>query len=335
MSEPELRRGPREAPAPIIGESLALRRVVHLAERFARRARTILLLGATGTGKELLARHIWRWSGRAGDLVDVNCAALPRELVETLLFGHRRGAFTGAVETLPGLIEAADGGTLFLDEVDSLGLEAQAKLLRVLQNGDVRRLGETENRPVDLQVVAAAQESLGPAIAAKAFRLDLYQRLAGVVLPLPALADRGDDVLLLACHFAAQAGVGLAPEAEAVLRRYAWPGNVRELAAVIERAACLAGDGSLTAGTVEEAIALGTPGSGWRASEPRPPTPNEADTRRRLVEVCERHGWHANASARALGISRTTLYRRLSAAGLSLRQRKRLFHNGSDCCATI
>ena len=327
MSEPELRAGWREAPPPIVGESLALRRVTHLAQRFAPRAKATLILGATGTGKELLAEHIHAWSGRAGDLVDINCAALPRELVESLLFGQRRGVFTGAVETVPGLIEAADAGTLFLDEVDSLTLEGQAKLLRVLENHEVRRLGESGKRRVDFRIVAAARGPLGPAMAAGAFRPDLYQRLAGVVLILPPLADRGEDVVLLARHFADSHGALLAAEAEPVLRAYPWPGNVRELAASIERATCLDPTGPLGPETLREAIALGAPGAVPPVTEAHGAPTVETEALRAVLDVCEAHAWDARATAAALGIGRTTLYLRLRAAGISLRRRKQLFRN--------
>lgn len=189
---------------PIVGVSAAIQKAVALVEHFAPTGFAILIVGATGTGKELLARHIHHRSRRRGELVDVNCGALPREMAESLLFGHRRGAFTGAVESTVGHVERADGGTLFLDEVLHLPPEGQVKLLRVLETGDVQRLGEGRKRNVDLRIVAAAQDDTTERLGLGVFRRDLYQRLAGVVIHLPPLAERPEDIVPLAAHFAAR-----------------------------------------------------------------------------------------------------------------------------------
>lgn len=215
-------RGPRPAHperTAVVGQSPAFRSALDLTRQFAPTPLPILLIGETGTGKEVFAQEVHGCSGRRGLLVDVNCGALPREMVESLLFGHRRGAFTGALESARGLIEEADAGTLFLDEVLSLPLEAQAKLLRVLETGEIRAVGETSKRRVNLRVVSAAQPSLQAMVEEGEFRPDLLQRLAGVVIRIPSLMERGDDVIRLAEHFAWALDCTLANGVEDVLRR--------------------------------------------------------------------------------------------------------------------
>ncbi len=309
---------------PIIGACGGIRRAVDLARRFAPTPLPILVVGPTGTGKELFAQHIHAWSGRRGALVDVNCGALPRDLMEGLLFGHRRGIFTGATETTSGLLEAAHGGTLYLDELGNLPFDAQGKLLRVLETGEVRRLGETEKRRTDFRIVCAAQTPLAAEVASGAFRLELLQRVAGVVIELPPLSERGEDVVLLAHHFAAAHNQVIAAEAERVLFSYGWPGNVRELFAAVSRALWLAGDAVVNADVIREAIGLG---AGLASSGNRPvpdPDPDLARARSRLVEVCEMHAWQADQVAAFLRISRATLYRRLGELGISLRHLRKV-----------
>ena len=204
---------------------------------------TVLIMGETGTGKELAARAIHAGSPRARrPLVTVNCATIPDELAESTLFGHRRGAFTGALADQPGLVDQADGGTLFLDELGELPLALQAKLLRLLENGETRAVGETGTRRVDLRVVAATHRDLAAMVEAGEFRADLYFRLAGVPVELLPLRDRQGDVDWLFARFlaenAARNGVALprlTARAAGVLRRYRWPGNVRELKQLVER----------------------------------------------------------------------------------------------------
>lgn len=296
-------------PTELIGQAPAFRRALELAHRFAPTMLPVLLVGATGTGKELFARQVHAWSGRSGPLVDVDCGALPREMVESLLFGHRRGAYTGAVEASDGLIAAAEGGTLFLDEVSSLSMEAQAKLLRVLETGQVRRLGDTLKRNVCFRVIAAAQEDLEQRLRDGRFRFDLYQRLSGGVIGLPSLMARGADVWALAQGFAREGGRDLLPETRALLQRHHWPGNVRELRMAVTRAVTLAGSGRVGAREVQEAIALGT-AMALGAVEGR-----GATARSKLEQVlAECEGDVAQAAA-ALGISRSTLYRRLQQLG--------------------
>lgn len=306
----------------IVGVSPAIRRALALAERYARTHLPVLLVGATGTGKELFAEHIHDRSGRPGPLVDINCGALPREMVESLLFGHRRGAFTGAVDSVVGHIERSDGGTLFLDELASLALDAQGKLLRVLETGAVQPLGASTKRRVDLRVVSAVQDDIGDALTSGRFRRDLFQRVAGVVIELPPLAARPEDVMPLAEHFARLGGQRLAPTAQRVLLNYAWPGNVRELRLAIERAGQLEANGSISASAVAEAIDLG-----WVAESA---VARASDERARLFRVCEAHRWNAAGISRELGISRTTLHRRLREFGISLRETKK-YHFVPNC----
>jgi two-component system NtrC family response regulator len=314
---------------PIIGVSPAMKAALALIERFAPTALPILLIGATGTGKELFARHIHHQSRRRGQLVDVNCGALPVDITESLLFGHRRGAFTGAVESVRGHLERADGGTLFLDEVLHLSACAQVKLLRALETGEVQALGAECKQRVDFRVLSAAQEDTPERLDRGVFRHDLFQRLAGIVIDLPLLTDRPEDIVPLAEYFAATRGQMLEPDTAKVLLRHTWPGNVRELRLAIERAGCLVEDGTLPAGAVRDAIALGLP----RRDRPNRNRRTErrvdgADRRRRatprrssdeLLAQCQAHGWEATRVAESLGIARSTLYDRLRAAGISLR----------------
>lgn len=295
---------------PIVAASAAMKRAVGLALKFAPTGLPILLVGPTGTGKELFARQIHRWSRRPEPFVDVNAGALPREMIESLLFGHRRGAFTGAVEAAEGLILAAGAGTLFLDELTSLPLEGQAKLLRVLENGEVRRLGESVNRPAHCRFVAAVQEDLDGKIGRGEFRADLYQRLAGVVIRLPPLVDRREDIVPLARAFVREADAELLPEGEAALAEYPWPGNARELRAAIHRAVHLVEGRMVTPGAVREAIELCAPRR--MSLSPREGAP-VTDA---LIEACGAHAWDVGQAAAALGIGRTTLYRKLREAGI-------------------
>jgi len=305
----------------IVGVSPAIRRALALAERYAQTRLAVLVVGATGTGKELLAEYIHERSGRPGPLVDVNCCALPRDMVESLLFGHKRGAFTGAVESTVGHIERSDRGTLFLDELASLAPEAQGKLLRVLETGEVQQLGAASKRTVDLRVVSAAQDDIGSALESGRFRRDLFQRVAGVVIELPPLATRPEDIVPLAEHFAGLQGRRLEPGVDRVLLNYAWPGNVRELGMVIERAGELVEDGTLPAEALATAIEIGAPHGDSRqrllATQPAVATPWKA-----LLDVCAAHGWEAQRIAEALGIHRATLHRRLRVLGVSLREMK-------------
>lgn len=229
----------------IIGQSKPLLRLLQELQVVADTELPVLLLGETGVGKELFARRLHQMSRRSGKpLVHVNCAALPEALAESELFGHVRGAFSGAIAERPGRFEAAEGGTLFLDEVGELPLSIQAKLLRALQNGEIQRLGADRPRKVNVRIIAATNRNLKERVQDGSFRADLYHRLSVYPVPIPPLRERGNDVLLLAGFFLElnRARLGLrslrlSVAAEDVLRRYAWPGNVRELEHVISRAA--------------------------------------------------------------------------------------------------
>jgi two-component system response regulator HydG len=238
----------------ILGQSPALRRTIEQAQRVTQhRDVTVLLGGETGTGKELLARAIHYEGPRATEpFVDINCSAIPHQLLESELFGHEKGSFTGAVAAKPGLFELAHGGTLFLDEIGTLPMELQPKLLRALENREVRRVGGRQSRSIDVRVVAATHLKLADAVERSEFRADLYYRLNVVSLILPPLRDRGEDIDLLAetmlARLAAQYGLpvpSLSPEARMALRTHPWPGNVRELKNAIERALVLSPPGTL------------------------------------------------------------------------------------------
>jgi transcriptional regulator with PAS, ATPase and Fis domain len=234
----------------IVGQSPAIREVESLVARVAKRDVAVCILGESGTGKELVARAIHRQSARRQKtFTPVNCAALPENLVESELFGHVRGAFTGADRDRAGLIETTDGGTLFLDEIGELPLVTQAKLLRFLQEGEFRRVGDTANRSADVRIVSATNRKLDTAVEEGRFRDDLYYRVRGVEVVLPPLRERGADILLLATHFLAherekqRSGPALfSSDVEAIFTAYTWPGNVRELQNTIRGAHAIAGE---------------------------------------------------------------------------------------------
>jgi transcriptional regulator with PAS, ATPase and Fis domain len=299
---------------PIIGVSAAIRRAVTLIERYAATGLAVLLVGATGTGKELFARHVHHRSRRRGNLVDVDCGALPRDMVEGLLFGHERGAFTGATDSRRGLIEASDRGTLFLDELTSLTEEGQRKLLRVLETGTLRPLGDTDKRHLDLRVVAAVQDDASDRLRAGTLRRDLYERVSGVVVHLPPLAQRPEDIVALARYFASLQGRVVEVAGERTLLEHSWPGNVRELRKVIERAVPMVGNGTLPRWALLEAITLGMPD----LLPPGDRVAKVADGIREILDAGQAHGWRPRDMAPALGLHRSGLYARLKRFGVSL-----------------
>ena len=242
---------PTAAVEGMVGDTAAIRELARLIRLVAPRQTTVLIEGETGTGKELVAQALHRLSLRARKpFVVLNCAAIPEALLEAELFGHSRGAFTGAVHARTGRIEAADGGTLFLDEIGEMPLGLQAKMLRFLESGELQRVGENELIRVDVRIIAATHQHLEKRASEGTFRLDLYHRLAVFPLDVPALRDRRDDIAGLAEHFLERLGRSaprkrLSASALEVLKGHGWPGNVRELAHVLERATILAGDSAV------------------------------------------------------------------------------------------
>jgi DNA-binding NtrC family response regulator len=300
----------------ILGSSTALRRALDQAARVAaHRDLTVLIGGETGTGKELLARALHYASPRAAQpFVEVNCAAIPANLLESELFGHERGAFTGAVAAKPGLFELAHGGTLFLDEIGNLPLELQPKLLRALETRAIRRVGGQQARQVDVRVLAATHVDLAAAVKDGAFREDLYYRLNVVRLVLPPLREREADIELLARTFVERiaSGYGLpVPDLDrdvlAALRAHRWPGNVRELRNVIERAVVLSAPGTLALEPLEERAE--PPSS---SASPLPfPAPLQDVVRAAAGAMLDLTGGNKSEAARRLGISRPRLQRLL------------------------
>ncbi len=266
----------------MIGTCGAMRDVYRLIEGVATTNSTILILGESGTGKELVARAIHERSRRAGKpLVAVNCAAIPKELVESELFGHTRGAFTTALSARAGLFEAANGGTIFLDEIGDLPTSAQVKLLRTLQSGEIKPVGSDSVKTVDVRVVAATNADLRAAIATGAFRQDLFYRLNVIAIRIPPLRERGDDILILAHHFihkhaaiASRVVTRLSNDAALLLQRYSWPGNVRELEHAIEHAVVLSDGDTILASTLPAEVQRASDARevfGRSASQPSPP----------------------------------------------------------------
>jgi len=316
----------------LLGEHESIRAVRELVARIAvSPARTVLLYGETGTGKGLVARMLHRLSSRAAKpFVDVNCAAIPASLMESELFGHERGAFTGAAAAKPGLIEAADGGTLFLDEIREMDLQLQAKLLTLLDTQRFRRLGAVRQTEVDVRFVASTNRILLSEVKAGRFRDDLYWRLQVVPVNIPPLRARGDDVLLLAEAFLRHHGArcgrlirGLEPRVAEVFRRYSWPGNVRELENLIERIAILETEDLVLMRHLPDRIlrevegrAVPDPGLGEGAAEWRF---HEATDRfqKALIEraLSEAKGRVGRAAAR-LGLSRHALRHQMRKLGI-------------------
>jgi NtrC-family two-component system response regulator AlgB len=301
-------------------KSPALRDALAVAARVAQTDATVLLYGETGSGKGVIARHIHALSARRSrPFVTVNCAVISPSLVENELFGHARGAFTGADATRVGHVEAAGNGTLFLDEVGDLPRDAQGKLLRLLEEGEYVRVGDTEPRRADARVIAATHDDLRAAVAAGAFREDLFYRLNVVTLRVPPLRERREDIPDLARAIVADLGAthrrdapALTPAAEAALVAYAWPGNVRELCNVLERAVILASGPAITPDLLPEELrsAAPPPSKGDGADDSL-----EAAERRHIAAVLARAPT-LDAAAKALGIDPSTLYRKRERYGL-------------------
>ena len=260
VAEGEIDEAIWEAFPELLGRSAALARVLHTIRKVAPSPLPVLVLGETGTGKELIARALHRLSGRAGPFV-ATTGQLPPNLVESELFGHKKGSFTGADADRAGYFEAASKGTFFLDELGDLPMDVQVKLLRVIQEKEIVRVGESQPRPIDARLVAATNKDLQEEVKTKRFREDLLYRLNVITLRLPPLRERGDDVILLAETFLAQAGeqhgrqLSLTPAAAERLRAHTWPGNVRELQHACQSMALMADDDAIGPGDVEDALA--------------------------------------------------------------------------------
>jgi two-component system nitrogen regulation response regulator NtrX len=312
----------------IVGRSFLVRALLDQIERVAPTPARVLITGENGTGKELVARALHKNSPRANrPFVEVNCAAIPSELIESELFGHMKGSFTGAVQDRPGKFEQADTGTLFLDEVGDMSPAAQAKVLRVLQDGVVTRIGGSKPVKVDVRVVAATNKELEGEITAGRFREDLYYRLNVVPLRVPALRDRREDVALLVRHFLAllprQDGLpakGIDDEAMKRLQELDWPGNVRELRNTVERLLILASGPRITVADVDRLVGRRAGGDGGLGA-----VVSDAGTFEEFKHAAERafllaklrqHDWNVSETARALEMPRSNVYKKIERYGL-------------------
>jgi len=309
----------------MIAGSRAMHSVIGIASRVAQTETTVLLEGESGTGKELLARAIHVHSRRKDrPIVIVNCAAIPENLLESELFGHRRGSFTGAVADKQGKFEAADTGTIFLDEIGDLPLAMQTKLLRVLQNREVDKVGYARPLRIDIRVVAATNRNLEKMLADGSFRDDLYYRLAVVAIRMPPLRERTDDIPLLVEHFLDKHGARLGrrppavdPDVYSIFNRYSWPGNIRELENVIERALVLDSDNVIRRDDLTDRLRLEEP----RVAHLRMELPDnglslEDVERELLLAALAKHDWNQTKAAAYLNISRSALIYRMQKFGL-------------------
>ncbi len=299
----------------IVGISQGMERVFATVRKVADTEATVLITGESGTGKELVARAIHSLSSRRyGPFVAINCAAIPRDLLESELFGHVKGAFTGAVRDKTGKFQMADGGTLFLDEVGELPLDLQPKLLRALQEKSVEPVGGTALQKLDVRVVAATNADLEEAIAAGAFRDDLYYRLAVIPLHLPPLRERSEDIPLLVRHFAVKHGgeaVTFDPEVLALLQEYPWPGNVRELENTVERLLILRSADEIGVADLSDKIVGRPAGKSQVVNLPPDGYSLEELEREVVIEALERNDWNQTRAARFLRIPRHTLIYRM------------------------
>src|SRR5579862_1096945 len=305
----------------MIGSSHAFQRAVEQATMAAGSDARVLLIGESGTGKELLAAHIHGSSPfAAGPFVKVNCAAIPTELLETELFGHEKGSFTGATASRRGKFEQADGGTIFLDEVGDLHGASQAKLLRVLQEGEFHRVGGEQIIRVSVRVISATNRDLGAMVAQGKFREDLYYRLNGVPIRVPALRERPHDIRLMAEYFLEEFCTRnnfrrrmLDETVFPLLESYSWPGNARELRNVIERMAILTSGERLTRESIPVEIRV------QREAGPKSTIQEarESAEREHILRALEESNWNVSGAARALGMERTNLHKRIRALGLS------------------
>ena len=315
----------------ILGESEGIVRVREMIERVAPLDVRVLVTGPSGSGKELVARWIHLKSNRAkGPFVDVNCAAIPAELIESELFGHEKGAFTHAIKQHVGRFEEAHGGTLFLDEVGDMPLAAQAKVLRVIEEGKIRRVGGEKDIPVNVRLIAATNKDLPAEIEAGRFREDLYHRLSVVVIPIPPLRERVEDIPILAQAFLEEILLEyklppkiFTPAALEVFKRLPWPGNVRELRNAVERLVIFSGN-EITAEDVRSFVVPGSP-SREKSNTEAPSLPLEGKSLEAFLDEMEReyllyhlrqHGFNISRTAEALGMQRPNLHARMKRLGI-------------------
>jgi len=305
---------PGAAPfAGILTKSPRMHEVMRVVERVAPTDSAVLVLGESGTGKELVARAIHERSARAQrPFVPIHCGALPREVLESELFGHEKGAFTGAIAAKPGLIDLADGGTLLLDEIGEMEPDSQVKLLRALETGMFFRVGSTRPRTVDVRIVAATNRDLAEAMKTGDFRQDLYYRINTITVTLPPLRERPEDIALLAHHFveanAAYGAKRLSAGALAALEAYPWPGNVRELLHAVERAVILSRDDEILPGDLPPEV-LGSTGA--PAVVGAPGASLETMERQHIVVTLRQVNGHRGKAAALLAIDPKTLYRKI------------------------
>jgi DNA-binding NtrC family response regulator len=317
----------------IVWQSPVMERLMLQIRRVAASETRVCILGETGTGKELVARTLHENSPRhAGPFITLNCAAVPAELIESELFGHEKGAFTGASARHTGKFEQAHGGTLFLDEIGDMPLTMQAKLLRVLEEGEVERVGGDKPVRVDARVIVATHRNLEELVKQNAFRQDLFHRIYVFPLALPPLRERVDDIPSLVQHFAQQVSAQngwkekpIEPAAIQELQHYAWPGNVRELRNVVERLLLIASGESVTAEDVRVALPRTANGHGGMASGTTMFSGTLAERvekfeRESLMSELAKHGYHMTNAARALGLERSHLYKKCQQLGIDLRE---------------
>jgi DNA-binding NtrC family response regulator len=305
----------------IITANPTMQEVLRVIDRVAPTDSSVLILGESGTGKELVARALHERSARSAQaFVPIHCGALPREVLESELFGHEKGAFTGAVNAKPGLIELADGGTLFLDEIGEMEPDSQVKLLRVLESRAFFRVGGTRRRTVDMRLVAATNRDLAEAIKANEFRQDLYYRINTITVSVPPLRERREDIRLLAQYFLEQNSVygrkRLAPAALLCLERFDWPGNVRELQHAIQRAVILCEGEEIQERDLPAEV------TGGRTSSAPTGGSLEEMERQQIITTLKQVGGHRAKAAALLGIDPKTLYRKLLSYGISPDLRK-------------
>ncbi len=314
----------------IIWAGEAMKKVMAQVDRVASTETRVCILGETGTGKELIARTLHEKSSRAsGPFIALNCAAVPSELIESELFGHEKGSFTGAAGRHIGKFEQAEHGTLFLDEIGDMPLPMQAKLLRVLEEGEVERIGGAKPVSIDVRVVVATHRNLEVLVRDGKFRQDLFHRVFVFPLSLPPLRDRRDDIPALIAHFAAQVcaqnswkPVTFAPEAVEALQEYSWPGNVRELRNMVERLMLLAPGNEVDASTVHSVLAPGTGGSSVSMGSGTLSDRVEKFEREVILAELKRCGFHMTKAAKVLGLERSHLYKKAEQLGIDIRKQR-------------